>query len=42
VAREILLEDLEPPNGWLYGKDNLEAKDVYEYYKARHGDTFAI
>jgi len=40
AAREILLEDLEPPHGWLYGVDCLKAKDVYDYYKERH-DSFA-
>jgi hypothetical protein len=36
AAREILLADLEPPKGWLYGLDNLAAQDVYDYYIARY------
>lgn len=40
AAKEILLEDLEPPKGWLYGVDNLDATNVYEYYKAKHKEIF--
>lgn len=40
AAREILLEDLEPPHGWLYGKDDLDAEHVYSYYKSRYEDFF--
>jgi hypothetical protein len=42
AAREILLEDLEPPKGWLYGVDNLDAKLVYDYYKHRHEEIFEL
>lgn len=41
AAREIMLEDLEPPHGWLHGVDCLKAKDVYDYYKERHEEIFA-
>jgi hypothetical protein len=40
AARELLLEDLEPPKGWLYGVDTLDAKYVYDYYKAGHEEIF--
>ena len=42
AAREILLNDLEPPKGWLYGLDNLPAEDAYTYYKARYEDIFEL
>ena len=32
VAREILLEDLEP-GGILHGHDNLSAQEVWQYYQ---------
>jgi len=40
AAREILLEDLEPPKGLLCGLDLLAARDVYDYYKVRYEDIF--
>jgi hypothetical protein len=42
AAREILLEDLEPPKGWLYGVDNLDAKHVYDYYKVKYKEIFEL
>jgi hypothetical protein len=40
AAREILLEDLEPPRGWLYGVDDMAAEDAYKHYKETYQDIF--
>ena len=34
AAREILMEDLEQ-GGWLYGKDDMDAKEVFDIYQAK-------
>eukprot|EP00957_Ditylum_brightwellii_P045098 3419907-Ditylum_brightwellii.AAC.1 len=38
ATREIILEDLEH-NGFLFGKDDVEASVVWEHYK--HLDEFS-
>jgi hypothetical protein len=37
AAREILLEDLLPPDGILFGKDHVAPVEVWEFYKKQEG-----
>jgi hypothetical protein len=37
AAREIILEDLCPPHGILFGKDHVGANVVWEFYKSQRG-----
>ena len=37
AAKEIILEDLLPPDGILFGKDNVPAEEVWEFYKKQPG-----
>jgi hypothetical protein len=37
AAREILLDDLLPPDGILFGKDHVAPEEVWEFYKEQEG-----
>jgi hypothetical protein len=37
TARETILEDLCPPNGILFGKDQVDAKVVWNFYNSQPG-----